>query len=292
MNEEKIVFKITFTGVFGNVVLTAFKFFAGIYGRSGAMISDAIHSLSDVIATFIAFVGLRISKQPADKEHPYGHERIECVASLCLGVILAVTGLGMGKSGLEKIYSGSFDTLTVPGRIAAVAAVVSILIKEAMFHYTMHYAKIIDSPVFKADAWHHRSDALSSVCSLIGIMFALCGFPVMDPVASVVICLFILKVSYDILKDAVAKMLDTSCGPDFDKKIEALVGAQEGVKAVDMVQSRMFGSKVYVDLEIEVDRDLTVGEGHDIAEHVHDVLEREYSSIKHVMVHVNPTPQA
>ena len=290
MNEEKIVFKITFTGVFGNIMLTAFKLFAGIYGKSGAMISDAIHSLSDVIATFIAFVGLRLSKQPADREHPYGHERVECVASLCLGVILILTGLGMGKSGLEKIFAGSYDTLTVPGRIAALAAIVSIVAKEVMFHYTMHYAKIIDSPVFKADAWHHRSDALSSVCSLVGIVFALCGFPVMDPVASVIICVFILKVSYDILKDAIAKMLDTSCGQEFDKEIADLVSSQEGVKAVDVVQSRMFGSKVYVDLEIEVDRNLTVGEGHEIAERVHDLLEKERPNIKHVMVHVNPTP--
>ena len=289
MNEEKIVFRITFAGVFGNILLTAFKLFAGIYGKSGAMISDAVHSMSDVFATFIAFVGLRLSKQPADKEHPYGHERVECVASLCLGAVLLITGLGMGKSGLGKIFSGSYSELTVPGQIAAVAAAVSIIMKELMFQYTMHYAKVIDSPVFKADAWHHRSDALSSVCSLVGILFALFGFPVMDPVASVVICVFILKVSYDILKDAIAKMMDTSCGPDFDRQITELVSHQDGVEAVDVVQSRMFGSKVYVDLEIEVDRNLTVGAGHDIAEHVHDVLEKEFPKVKHVMVHVNPT---
>ena len=198
INENSIIRRISLVGIVGNVALSAFKLFAGIAGNSGAMVSDAVHSLSDVFATFIAFLGVRLSKKAADKEHPYGHERFECVASLLLGIILLITGLGIGKTGLEKIFAGSYETLAIPSMIALVAAITSIISKEAMYWYTRHYAKVLNSPAFMADAWHHRSDAFSSIGSLIGIAGAMLGFPVMDSVASVVICLFILKVSYDI----------------------------------------------------------------------------------------------
>lgn len=141
-NEEAILRQVSFVGIFGNIVLTAFKLFAGIAGNSGAMVSDAVHSLSDVFATFIAFLGVKISKRSADQNHPYGHERLECVASLLLGLILLTTGLGIGKVGLTNIFSGDYAHLTVPGAIALVAAVVSIAVKEGMFWYTRHYAKI------------------------------------------------------------------------------------------------------------------------------------------------------
>ena len=253
------------------------------------MVSDAVHSLSDVFATGIAFLGTLLSRQPADKEHPYGHERIECVASLILGLILLGTGAEIGKAGLKTIFSGDAAGLAAPGVIALAAAVVSILVKEGMFWYTRHYAKLMNSSVFMADAWHHRSDALSSIGSLIGIGGAMLGFPIMDPIASVIICLFILKVALEILKDAVTNMLDTSCGADFDRMIRDHVAAQDGVISVDSVQSRLFGSRVYVDLEISVNKDITVGEGHEIAEHVHDSLEQTFNEVKHVMVHVNPS---
>ena len=289
MEEKRIIRKITLVGVLGNVILTAFKLFAGIYGKSAAMVSDAVHSLSDVFATFIAFLGTMLSKRPADKEHPYGHERIECVASLILGAILLVTGVGIGKAGLENIFAGNYQSLTVPGMIALVAAVVSIVTKEGMYWYTRYYARIINSPAFMADAWHHRSDAFSSIGSLIGIGGAMMGFPVLDSAASVIICVFILKVSYDVIKDAIQKMMDTSRGAEYEKTLKEFVAAQDGVEGVDSVHSRMFGNKVYVDLEIAVDRDKTVGEGHEIAERVHRLLEQNFSDIKHVMVHVNPS---
>lgn len=288
MEEKKIIRKVTAVGVFGNIVLTAFKLFAGIYGKSGAMVSDAVHSLSDVFATFIAFLGAELSKRPADQEHPYGHERAECVASVVLGGVLLVTGFGIGKAGLENIFSGRYDELAVPGAVALVAAVVSIAAKEGMYWYTRHFAKILNSPAFMADAWHHRSDAFSSVGSLIGIGGAMLGFPVLDSAAGVVICLFILKVAFDILKDAVQNMMDVSCGPEYEKKLRDFAAGQEGVEGVDVVHTRRFGNKVYVDLEIGVDRNKTVGEGHSIAERVHDQVERNFPEIKHIMVHVNP----
>lgn len=286
--ENKMIKKVSFVGIFGNIVLTAFKLFAGIYGKSGAMVSDAVHSLSDVFATLIAFLGVKLSKQAADQRHPYGHERMECVASLILGMILLLTGLGIGKVGLENIMSGDYEKLAIPGVIALVAAIVSIVTKEAMYWYTRHYAKILNSPAFMADAWHHRSDAFSSIGSLIGIAGAMLGYSVLDSVASVVICLFILKVAYDILKDAIMKMLDTSCGEEYEKQLIDFITQQQDVVCVDMLHSRMFGNKVYVDLEIEVDGSKPLVESHAIAEQVHANVEQTFTDIKHIMIHVNP----
>lgn len=224
-HEDTIIRHTSLVGIVGNIILTAFKLFAGLAENSGAMVSDAVHSLSDVLATFIAFLGVRLSKKAADQEHPYGHERFECVASLVLGVILFVTGLGIGKTGIEKIIAGNDEVLAVPGAIALVAAVVSIVTKEAMYWYTRHNAKILNSAAFMADAWHHRSDAFSSIGSLIGIGGAMLGFPVLDPIASVVICLFILKIAFDILKDALSKMLDSSCEKDYEKTLSDYIAA-------------------------------------------------------------------
>lgn len=288
IKEDVIIRRISLVGIVGNVALSAFKLFAGVAGSSGAMVSDAVHSLSDVFATLIAFLGVRLSKKAADKEHPYGHERFECVASLLLGVILLITGLGIGKAGLEKIFAGRYDTLAVPSMIALAAAIISIVSKESMYWYTRHYAKVLNSPAFMADAWHHRSDAFSSVGSLAGITGAMLGFPVMDSIASVVICLFILKVSYDILKDAISKMLDTSRGEDYEKALTDYIAAQEDVVQVDLLHSRMFGNKTYIELELQVDGNLPLREAHAIAERIHDNVEAHFSDIKHITIHLNP----
>jgi cation diffusion facilitator family transporter len=288
IRENAMIRRISMVGIAGNVALSAFKLFAGIAGRSGAMVSDAVHSLSDVFATLIAWLGVRMSKKAADPRHPYGHERFECVASLLLGAILLVTGLGIGRSGLEKILAGSYETLAVPGMIALAAAVISIVSKEAMYWYTRHYAKILNSPAFMADAWHHRSDAFSSVGSLAGIAGAMLGFPIMDSIASVVICLFILKVSYDILKDALVKMLDTSRGEAYETALAAFIAAQEDVVQVDVLHSRMFGNRTYIDMELQVDGDLPLREAHAIAERIHDNVEAHFSDVKHITIHLNP----
>lgn len=288
IQEDVIIRRISLVGIVGNVALSAFKLFAGVAGSSGAMVSDAVHSLSDVFATLIAFLGVRLSKKAADKEHPYGHERFECVASLLLGTILLITGLGIGKAGLEQIFAGSYDTLAIPGMIALAAAIISIVSKESMYWYTRHYAKVLNSPAFMADAWHHRSDAFSSAGSLAGIAGAMLGFPVMDSIASVVICLFILKVAYDILKDAIAKMLDTSRGEDYEKALTAYIAAQEDVVQVDLLHSRMFGNKTYIELELQLDGNLPLREAHAIAERIHDNVEAHFSDIKHITIHLNP----
>jgi len=287
MDQQTIVKKLSRVGILGNVLLSAFKLFAGIVGKSGAMVSDAVHSLSDVFATLIAVIGVRLSQRQEDSEHPYGHERLESVASLILGLILAGTGIGIGYGGIRKIFFEQ-DALEVPTLLPLIAAVVSILVKEGMYRYTMYYADKLDSAAFRADAWHHRSDALSSVGSFIGISMARLGFPIMDPIASLLICALILKVAFDIIREALAQMLDTSCGKDFEQKLRKFVEEQPGVEHVDLLHTRQFGNKVYVDLEIAVNRDLSLGEAHAIAERVHGNMEQGFPKVKHVMIHVNP----
>ena len=201
------------------------------------------------------------------------------------------TGIGIGKIGVENIIFKNHDVLVIPKMLALIAAIVSILTKEAMFWYTRYYAKLLDSAAFMADAWHHRSDAFSSIGSLIGIAGAMLGFPVLDSVASVVICLFILKVSYSISKDALSKMLDTSCGDDYEKKLIAYIEKQDDVVCVDVLHTRMFGNKVYIDLEIEVDGNKSLREAHKIAENVHHNVETHFKNIKHVMIHLNPAEE-
>ena len=287
-DETAIIRKLSLVGIIGNVFLSAFKFIAGIMGNSSAMVSDAVHSLSDVFATFIAFLGVRFGRREADASHPYGHERIESLAAIVLGLILLVTGVGIGWVGLEKILAGNYESLPIPGMIALVAAIVSIAVKEGMFWYTRHWARVIRSSAFEADAWHHRSDAMSSIGALVGVGGSMLGYPVLDPIASVVICLFILKQGISIIYDALKKMLDTSCGEQFEEEVRQLVDAENQVERIDMLRTRMFGDKVYIDMEIAIDGSMQLTDAHAIAERVHDDIEHAFPEVKHVMIHVNP----
>lgn len=287
-DETAVIRKLSLVGIIGNVFLSAFKFIAGIMGNSSAMVSDAVHSLSDVFATFIAFLGVRFGRREADASHPYGHERIESLAAIVLGLILLVTGVGIGWVGLEKILAGNYESLPIPGMIALVAAIVSIAVKEGMFWYTRHWARVIRSSAFEADAWHHRSDAMSSIGALVGVGGSMLGYPVLDPIASVVICLFILKQGISIIYDALKKMLDTSCGEQFEEEVRQFVDAENQVGHIDMLRTRMFGDKVYIDMEIAIDGSMQLTDAHAIAERVHDDIEHAFPEVKHVMIHVNP----
>lgn len=285
---EKEAMKVSFLSIIANVLLSVFKLFAGFLAHSGAMISDAVHSASDVFSTFVVIIGIKIAGKDSDKEHPYGHERMECVAAIVLATILCITGLGIGYSAGKTIFSGEYDELVIPGILALFAALISIIVKEAMFWYTKIIAKKIDSSALMADAWHHRSDALSSVGALIGIAGARMGYPLMDSIASLVICLFIVKAAYEIFKDAVDKMVDKACDDATEEQLKNCVLAQEGVLGVDLLQTRVFGNKIYVDLEICADGSRPLSETHDIAERVHDCIEQAFPKVKHIMVHVNP----
>lgn len=280
--------RVSAVSIVVNLILSLIKFLAGIIAKSGAMISDAVHSASDVFSTFIVIAGVRVAEKKADKEHPYGHERMECVASIILAMILALVGVSIGVTGVKKIAAGNYDELAVPGMLALIAAIISIAVKEWMFWYTRGVAKKVKSGALMADAWHHRSDALSSVGSFIGILFARIGFPVMDPIASVIISLCIMKAAYDIFKDGFDKMVDRSCDAETERNIRDVAMSIQGVQGIDDLKTRLFGAKIYVDMEILADGELKLKESHNIAEQVHDAIERNFPECKHCMVHVNP----
>ena len=286
--KSKKAIRISVIAIIGNVLLAALKLIAGFYGNSKALIADAIHSLSDVLATFIVVGALLLARKAPDKEHQYGHQRYESLASLLLGLILAGVGVKIGYDGILAICTGSYKTLPVPSLLTAIAAAVSIVIKELMYQVTIRVAKEEKSNALKADAWHHRSDALSSVGSLIGVVFARFGMPVMDSVACIVICFFIVKVALEILIDAVKALTDCSAGDELCSRITETVLGTEGVLCIDELKTRIFGSGYYADIEIAVDGSRSLGEAHDIAEKVHDEVERNFPEIWHCMVHVNP----
>ena len=285
---EKVAMKVSFVSIVANIILSLFKFLAGIIAHSGAMISDSIHSASDVFSTLVVIVGIKMSGKKSDKEHPYGHERMECVAAIVLSTVLAVTGLGIGGNAAMKILSGGYENLKIPGVLALAAAIVSIAVKEGMYWYTRINAKKIDCGALMAEAWHHRSDALSSVGALIGITGARLGFPILDAVASLCICFFIEKAAYDIFKDSIDKMVDKACDEELENEIKTCVLQQKGVLGVDLLRTRVFGNKIYVDIEIKADGNVTLREAHSTAERVHDAIEKNFIKVKHIMVHVNP----
>lgn len=288
---QKVANRVSVITIIGNMLLSVFKLLAGVIAHSNAMISDAVHSASDVFSTIVVMIGIKLASKESDKEHPYGHERLECVAAILLSVVLFITGLGIGWEALKNIVSGDYNSLQVPGLLALYAAVISIVTKEAMYWYTRYHAKQIDSSALMADAWHHRSDALSSIGALAGIGGARLGFPIMDSIASLVIFVFIAKAALDIFRDAMDKMVDHSCDEETENQIRACVMQNEKVLGIDLLQTRIFGNKIYVDVEIRLDASFTLQMAHTIAEAVHDDIEQNFPKVKHIMVHVNPGEQ-
>ena len=287
-NREKIAMRISWYSIAVNVFLSLGKFVAGIFGHSAAMVSDAIHSASDVFATFIVMAGIKISGRASDDDHQYGHERLECVASILLSVILALTGLAIGYAGIEKIMHQDTEAIAIPTFLPLAAAVISIVVKEAMYWYTRHYALILESDALMADAWHHRSDSLSSVGSFIGILGARMGYPILDPIASVVICLMILQAGYEIFMGAIDKMVDKACSKEEEDAMRAKVAEVPGVNHIDLLRTRQFGSRIFVDVEVSADDNLTLLQSHQIAEEIHHSIEKDFPNVKHCMVHINP----
>ena len=287
-SDKKLVMQVSVSSIVVNLVLSVIKAAAGVVAHSGAMISDAVHSASDVFSTFIVIFGYNASRKKSDAEHPYGHERMECVAAVILASVLFLVGLEIGIGGVHKIIAGAEGNLDAPGAAALWAALASILVKEGMFWYTRWGAKKVRSDALMADAWHHRSDALSSVGSFVGIFGARLGFPVLDPLASLVICLFILKAAAEVFRDALRKMVDHACDEDTVSRLKRSISEEKGVEHLDMIRTRLFGSKSYVDVEIAVNGGLSLNSAHHIAENVHDKVEREFPEVKHCMIHVNP----
>lgn len=285
-NNEKIAIKVSIISIILNCLLTLIKFISGVISKSSAMISDSVHSLSDVLSTFVVIIGVKISNKKADSDHPYGHERIECVSAIILSGMLFIIGALIGINGIKNVTNSS--NLVMPGVLALIASIISIISKEAMYQYTIRVSKKINSAALKADAWHHRSDALSSIGSFIGILGSRLGFKIFDPLASVIISLCIIKVSIDIFKDAIDKMVDKSCDKKVIDKVISVIEKNESVKNIDDIKTRQFGNKAYVDVEISVDENLLLKDAHKVAEEIHNSVENEINIVKHCMVHVNP----
>lgn len=286
-DNKKLAIRISIVTIVLNFLLMVFKLVAGLISNSFALISDAIHTASDVLSTFVVIFGIIISAKKNDRNHAYGHERFECVAAIILSVMLFATGIGIGWVGINDIVSKTSTQLKV-GSVALIASIVSIIAKEIMYWLTIIVAKKINSGALKADAWHHRSDALSSVGSLIGVIGAIFGVFVLDSIACVIICLFILKVSISIFVDAIRKMTDESADVETEQKLMQIISDQNGVVRVDLLRTRKFGDKIYVEVNICADGNLNLRESHSIAHNVEKETKKSFSTIKECFVHVNP----
>lgn len=289
MHQKASAKRVSAVGLAANAALMATKLAAGVVAHSGAMISDAVNSASDVLSNLIVMAGLAVAGREADPEHPYGHDRFECVASLILAFILFDTGALIGYRALSDIFTGAYAVSEAPGVLALVAAVVCIVVKECLYRYTIAAARRLDSVALRASAWDHRSDVISSAGALVGIAGARLGWPVLERLASLLICLFILKAAVDIFREAVDKTVDRACDSQTQARLLEQIEAQPGVAGVDLLQTRQFGSAIYVDAEIAVDVDLTLHQAHTIAECVHDAVETAEPRVRHCMVHVNPS---
>lgn len=286
----KEVQKISVITLFLNVLLSVLKFILGFFGNSVALIYDAIHSLSDAGTTIIVIIGARLGNKEEDDSHPYGHERIETMFVLCLSVILLVVGCLLFKSGavnFYKIYKGDY-LVEKPSKIALIAALVSILAKECMYRLTILKAVELKSSLLLSDAKHHRSDALSSVGSFIGIIGGINGIIWADSLASIAISLMIGYSGLELIKLATDELLDHCATEEDITIIRESILSVPGVLSLDVLKTRMFADKVYVDVEISVDATLSILEGHKIAEDVHEAVEKSNDKIKHCHVHVNP----
>lgn len=287
INTVKIAITVSVVTIIINVLLFVGKLLAGIFAHSSAMVSDAVHSASDVFSTVVVLIGIKVASKDSDKGHPYGHERFECVVAILLAVLLAGVGITLGVFGVQDMVSGNYQ-INVPELPALITAIISIIIKEGMYWYTRYGAKKINSDALMADAWHHRSDALSSIGAFVGILGAMLGAPILDSIASLVICLLILKVAVDIFRGAVGKMVDKSCDETTVQKMSEVIKSVDGVRCLDEIKTRVFGNKIYVEIEVAVDGQLRLIEAHEIAETVHDEIELQFPDVKHCMVHVNP----
>jgi len=275
----------TLIGLITNIALAIFKLLAGIFGFSYAMIADAIHSMSDCLATGTVYVGLRIGERPPDKSHPYGHANAETIAAFLVALIILATGIFVGVSAIQLIAHRYLET---PATIALIAAVTSIVIKEIMFRYTLKVGKRTNSPAVIANAWDHRSDAYSSIGSLAGIAGARLGFQYLDPIAGLVISAVIVKMSLTILRSNVGILMDERPEQAVLNKIRAAVLEVEGIKAIDSIRAHRRGSTFTIDIEVAVDSNITVEQGHQVASEVKSRLVNKIEHVQDVMVHVNP----
>ncbi|MDX9941948.1 MAG: cation diffusion facilitator family transporter [Bacteroidales bacterium] len=284
--------RITWIGFFSNLALTAFKLVAGVLGHSGAMIADAIHSVSDFATDLVVVGSLKVASRPRDGNHKYGHGKVETLATALVGMVLAVVGLGILFNGGKNVYVHfRIQPLESPGMIALLAAIVSILIKEVLYRYTILVGKRINSQVVIANAWHHRSDAYSSVGTVLGISGAIFLGPrwvILDPIAAMVVSFFILRVAFNISRESLAELIETSLPGQQEQEILELAAGIRGVFNPHDLKTRKIGSDIAIDLHINVKRELNVEEAHDITDELEECLRQKYGPDTHISVHAEP----
>ena len=292
MDRTKDIYRVTLVGSVINVVLLLFKFVAGIIGHSAAMLADAVHSLSDFVTDVIVLVFIHISGKPQDKSHDYGHGKFETLAMTLIGVALLLVALGILNSGAMKIKLWlDGEQLEAPGTIALWAALLSVVLKEGVYRYSMIKARQLNSPAVEANAWHHRSDALSSIGTAIGIggaIFLGQRWTVLDPIASVVVGIFIVKVSVSLLRRGIGDLLEQSLPDAVEEEILQLVAALPGLSKPHDLRTRRIGNHYAIELHILMDGNITLREAHDKASEVEETLKSHYGQETHVAVHVEP----
>ena len=283
---------MTLVGGVVNVVLLVFKFVAGILGHSAAMVADAVHSLSDFVTDIIVLVFVHISGKPEDKSHDYGHGKYETLAMTIIGMALLVVAIGIVYNGLTKIMAWiGGEQLEAPGMLALWAALLSIVLKEAVYHYSMVKARQLHSQALEANAWHHRSDALSSIGTAIGIGGAILlgqRWTVLDPVAFVIVGMFIVKVAIDLLRDGIGDLMEQSLPEEVENEMLQLVASLPGVVKPHDLRTRRIGNHYAIELHILMDGDISLREAHEKASEVEDLLRHQYGDETHVAVHVEP----
>ena len=292
MERSREIYKVTLVGGVVNVALLIFKFVAGIVGHSAAMVADAVHSLSDLATDVIVLIFVHISSKPQDKSHDYGHGKYETLAMTLIGVALMAVAIGIIYNGAMKISAWlGGEQLEAPGMLALWAALLSVLLKEGVYQYSMVKARKLDSQVLAANAWHHRSDALSSIGTAIGIggaIFLGQRWTVLDPLASLVVGAFIVKVALELLRDGVSDLMEHSLPDDVEEEMLRMVGKVPGVACPHDLRTRKIGNHYAIELHILMDGDITLQEAHDKASEVEDLLRARYGKETHVAVHVEP----
>lgn len=278
--------KVTIISILWNIVLAIIKISAGIIGKSNAMIADGAHSASDIISSVGVLIGNKIASIPKDKGHNYGHEKAETLVSFLLAILLVILSIKIGYNGGYSLFH--LNEVQIPTAFPLVVSVISIIIKEYQYRITIKVAKKTNSPALRADAWHHRSDALSSVAAFIGIGGAILGFKSLDSIASIVVALFIAKVGIEILIGSANELMDISIDEEKEKEIKTIVDEVEGIKSLREIRTRKYGAMAYVDLVICVDKDISVLEGHRIASDLENLILKKMKFIKGVTVHVEP----
>lgn len=296
-DREKKIYKVTLIGSVVNFLLLIFKFVAGVLGHSSAMIADAVHSLSDFITDIVVILFVRIAGKPVDKDHNYGHGKYETLASVIVGLLLGGVGIWLGWNGIDKTI-GFFvrgETLESPTMLALAAAVISIIAKEGLYRYTVHAGKGINSPALVANAWHHRSDAMTSIATLIGIggaMFLGKDWIVLDPIAAVVVSGFIIKAAFSLMKPGIDELMEKSL-PDSDiTDIEAIITNTPGVSGFHRLRTRHIGPNIAIDVHVKMDGNLTLREAHEIASAIERKLKEKYGPATYVGIHMEPTKSA